>query len=70
MHVVDYHSFPYAASIYRGDKPGGIYCRYQFYPRGRYMLVDHALTRVERGLVGFLIFEGAANPEIHLPGAP
>jgi len=28
---------------------------------GRYILVDHALSRLELGLVGFLIAEGAAN---------
>jgi nitrite reductase (NO-forming) len=31
---------------------------------GRYILVDHALARLERGLAGFLIVEGAANPEV------
>jgi nitrite reductase (NO-forming) len=36
------------------------------YP-GRYILVDHALSRLERGLVGFLIAEGAADPEIYNP---
>jgi len=36
---------------------------------GRYMLVDHALARLERGLVGFLFAEGAANPTIFLEGA-
>jgi nitrite reductase (NO-forming) len=33
------------------------------YP-GRYILVDHALSRAERGLVGFLLVEGEANPDI------
>jgi nitrite reductase (NO-forming) len=33
------------------------------YP-GRYLLVDHALSRAERGLVGSLIVEGEADPEI------
>ena len=28
---------------------------------GRYTLVDHALSRVERGLVGFLIVDGSSN---------
>ena len=28
---------------------------------GRYMLVDHALSRLERGLVGFLFAEGKDN---------
>jgi nitrite reductase (NO-forming) len=31
---------------------------------GRYILVDHALSRLERGLAGFLIVEGEANPEV------
>jgi nitrite reductase (NO-forming) len=31
---------------------------------GRYLLVDHALSRLERGLVGFLVVEGPENPEI------
>lgn len=33
------------------------------YP-GRYLLVDHALSRAERGLVGFLVVEGEADPEV------
>jgi nitrite reductase (NO-forming) len=31
---------------------------------GRYLLVDHALSRLERGLVGVLQVEGPDNPEI------
>ena len=31
---------------------------------GNYILVDHALSRMERGLMGILQVEGAANPEI------
>ncbi len=31
---------------------------------GRYILVDHALSRLERGLVGFLYVEGEEHPEI------
>ena len=31
---------------------------------GRYILVDHALSRLQRGLAGFLIVEGDPNPEI------
>jgi len=31
---------------------------------GRYILVDHALARLQRGLAGFLIVEGPENPEI------
>jgi nitrite reductase (NO-forming) len=31
---------------------------------GRYVLVDHSLSRMERGLVGFLLAEGDANPAV------
>jgi nitrite reductase (NO-forming) len=31
---------------------------------GRYILVDHSLSRLERGLAGFLVVEGDATPEI------
>jgi nitrite reductase (NO-forming) len=31
---------------------------------GNYILVDHALSRLQRGLAGFLIVEGEPNPEI------
>lgn len=31
---------------------------------GRYILVDHALSRLQRGLAGFLIVEGPDNPAI------
>jgi nitrite reductase (NO-forming) len=31
---------------------------------GNYILVDHALSRAERGLVGILQVEGQPNPEI------
>jgi nitrite reductase (NO-forming) len=31
---------------------------------GNYMLVDHALSRAERGLAGMLHVEGLPNPEI------
>jgi nitrite reductase (NO-forming) len=31
---------------------------------GRFTLVDHALSRMERGLVGVLHVEGPANPEL------
>jgi len=36
---------------------------------GRYILVDHALSRLQRGLAGFLIVDGPAAPEIFL-GTP
>jgi nitrite reductase (NO-forming) len=32
---------------------------------GNYTLVDHALARAERGLVGVLHVEGPSNPEIY-----
>ncbi len=35
---------------------------------GRYILVDHALSRLERGLVGFLYAEGEDNPDIFHEG--
>ncbi len=35
---------------------------------GRFVLVDHALSRMERGLVGALIVEGPPNPEIFRDG--
>ncbi len=31
---------------------------------GRFVLVDHALSRAERGLAGYLVVEGEENPEI------
>jgi nitrite reductase (NO-forming) len=31
---------------------------------GRYILVDHSLSRLERGLAGFLVVEGPAAPEV------
>jgi nitrite reductase (NO-forming) len=31
---------------------------------GNYILVDHSLSRLERGLAGFLVVEGEAHPEI------
>lgn len=34
---------------------------------GRYILVDHALSRLERGLVGFLMAEGPDAPDIFKP---
>jgi len=35
---------------------------------GRYILVDHALSRAEKGLAGFLYAEGEENPEIFREG--
>ncbi len=36
---------------------------------GNYILVDHALSRLQRGLAGYLVVEGPAAPEIFL-GTP
>jgi nitrite reductase (NO-forming) len=35
---------------------------------GRYVLVDHALSRVERGLAGFLEVEGPEDPAVFQEG--
>ncbi|MGH6952631.1 MAG: copper-containing nitrite reductase [Alphaproteobacteria bacterium] len=35
---------------------------------GRYILVDHALSRLERGLVGFLMVDGRLDPAIYREG--
>jgi nitrite reductase (NO-forming) len=35
---------------------------------GRYLLVDHALSRLEKGLLGFLEVEGPAHPELFHEG--
>ncbi len=34
---------------------------------GRYLLVDHALSRLERGLLGFLMVDGPDQPDIYKP---
>ena len=35
---------------------------------GRYILVDHALSRLQRGLAGFILVEGSEAPEIYHEG--
>ncbi|HEY9662667.1 MAG TPA: copper-containing nitrite reductase [Allocoleopsis sp.] len=35
---------------------------------GRFMLVDHALSRLEKGLVGYLIVDGEPQPDIYHAG--
>jgi nitrite reductase (NO-forming) len=35
---------------------------------GRYLLVDHALARLERGLVGFLFVQGPERLEVFHSG--
>ena len=43
---------------------GAVITEFKLDVPGNYVLVDHALSRMERGLVGILHVEGAANPEI------
>ncbi len=46
--------------------PGGaVIAEFKAKVPGNYTLVDHALVRVERGLVGILNVEGPPNPEIY-----
>ncbi|HXX02837.1 MAG TPA: copper-containing nitrite reductase [Xanthobacteraceae bacterium] len=46
--------------------PGGaVITEFKTKVPGNYTLVDHALARLERGLVGILSVEGAPNPEIY-----
>lgn len=45
--------------------PGGAWMvEFQVDVPGTYLLVDHALSRLERGLVGYLVVEGEEQPEI------
>jgi nitrite reductase (NO-forming) len=45
--------------------PGGaVITEFKLEVPGNFLLVDHALSRLERGLVGILHVEGAANPDI------
>jgi nitrite reductase (NO-forming) len=45
--------------------PGGtVVVDFKIDRAGRYVLVDHALSRAERGLLGFLIVEGPENDHI------
>jgi len=36
---------------------------------GTFIMVDHALSRMEKGLAGHLIVEGEPQPDIYRPGA-
>lgn len=46
--------------------PGGaVITEFKIDAPGNYILVDHALSRLERGLVGILHAEGSPNPEIY-----
>ena len=48
---------------------GAVMVEFKLEVPGRYILVDHALSRLERGLVGFLIVEGPPNPDVFREGA-
>lgn len=46
--------------------PGGaVVTEFKLHVPGNYTIVDHALARVERGLAGLLIVEGAPDPDIY-----
>jgi len=46
--------------------PGGaVITEFKLDVPGNYTLVDHALARAERGLLGILSVEGAPNPDIY-----
>jgi nitrite reductase (NO-forming) len=46
---------------------GAVVTEFKLDVPGRFILVDHALSRLERGLVGFLYSEGEPVPEIYRP---
>lgn len=48
---------------------GATLVEFQVQVPGRYILVDHSLSRLERGLAGYLVVEGPEAPEI-FQGAP
>ena len=49
--------------------PGGAFIgEFRLEVPGRYILVDHALSRVEKGLAGYLEVSGDSNPEIYRSG--
>jgi nitrite reductase (NO-forming) len=46
--------------------PGGaVITEFKLHVPGNYTIVDHALARLERGLAGLLIVDGAPNPDIY-----
>ncbi len=48
--------------------PGGaVVTEFALEVPGRYLLVDHALSRLERGLLGFIMVEGEQQPDIYKP---
>jgi nitrite reductase (NO-forming) len=51
--------------------PGGAaVTEFQVEVPGRYILVDHALSRLERGLAGHLVVEGAERADLFRPHQP
>jgi nitrite reductase (NO-forming) len=49
---------------------GAVITEFKLQVPGRYILVDHALARMERGLAGFITVEGKPTPEIFNPLQP
>ena len=48
--------------------PGGaVVTEFALQVPGRYLLVDHALSRLERGLLGFIMVDGEQQPDIFKP---
>jgi nitrite reductase (NO-forming) len=47
------------------DNGGAVITEFKIDVPGNYILVDHALSRLERGLVGILHVEGSPNLEIY-----
>jgi nitrite reductase (NO-forming) len=43
---------------------GAVMVEFKVEVPGRYILVDHALSRMERGLAAYLMVDGDANPDI------
>ena len=44
---------------------GAVIAEFKLHVPGNYTLVDHALARAERGLVGILHVEGPPNPDVY-----
>jgi nitrite reductase (NO-forming) len=49
---------------------GAVITEFKLHVPGRYILVDHALARMERGLAGFIVVDGAPAPDIFKPHQP
>ena len=60
---------PPARGIQTGLVPpgGAVVTEFKVEVPGRYLLVDHALARLERGLLGFLMVDGDKQPNIYKP---